>query len=1210
MCILDTNTAPDEARKNTGNPNCSCQEGDPINVGVGNVYETAIDYRAHSPFGLVVRRSYNSFVGTDSLFGYGWSSNLDRKIVIQKNYTPPGGGSSYTRLSVYRPDGRVFSFQTSGYAPSPETPSDLGAMSYDASSGGYTYLADSGQTEDYNTQGQLTSVVRQDGLTRTYQYDANGNLTSVTGPFGRTLAIAYDGSGHIATITDPAGGQYTYGYDSNDNLTSVENPDGRYVYYQYGDASYPHALTAILNNDDTTHASWSYGSQGRAIQYSLASGLHTISVAYNDADASADVTDSSGATQHITFTTTWGTVRFASTDNPCVGCFATTKSATYGDQGTLASSTDMNGTHATYTYLLDGLQSSRTEAAGTSLARTVNTTWNTALRLPTDITDSVQDQAFTYNDAGQLTSKTVTDVASGAARATSYAYGSNELLSSITGPRTDVTQTTSFTYDASGDVATLTDAAGHETQFTAYDGNGNPTAIIMPNGGGATLTYDPMQRITSVDHDGSTTGFTYNTNGWLSELTLPNGETYTYGYDAAGWVTSITDAAGNEIVYARDGAGNITQRQVKNAAGTVTETQSRTYNALEQLATIVGSAGQTASYGYDGNGNVTAYTNPDNKSWGYAYDVLNRLSTITRPDGNTVGYAYNSRGDITHVTDPRDLATNYTVNGFDETTQRVSPDTGTTSYTYDAAGNPTSRTDANGVTARYYYDALNRLTAISFGPSQNENAAFSYDQGTHGVGHLTGYSNGYDQTSLAYDVLGRVTSETSTIYATGNVTQSPSSGTAPSFTVTYGYDAAGNLTYLGYPDGLHITYTRDAAGRVTAVDTWSGKTRIPIATAISWQPFGPLASLSFANGLTETRSYTQDGWLSSLVLGSPALVNKSLGYDAAGNVTAITDNLNGANSQGFGYDALNELTSANGAYGALGYGYDSDGNRTTFAAGSATSGYGYASDSNWLLSVTGQNADTFQYDADGDVTAEGNTTYGYDAAGRLVMVDGGARASYGYNALGERVSKVATAGKGMATTLFVYDQAGHLLGEYAGNGAMEKEYIWLRNRPIAVITPSGTNYIQTDQRDAPRTITDSSGSVVWQWNPTPFGTGQPTGSFTFNLRYPGQYFDAETGNVYNHARYYDPALGRYLQSDPLGLAAGVNTYAYVAGNPLTYVDFWGLYWEYCIDTGQISHVSAKGTVTPIGTGYSGRGTGFDNSADQTMQGHSGQKNAG
>jgi RHS repeat-associated protein len=156
------------------------------------------------------------------------------------------------------------------------------------------------------------------------------------------------------------------------------------------------------------------------------------------------------------------------------------------------------------------------------------------------------------------------------------------------------------------------------------------------------------------------------------------------------------------------------------------------------------------------------------------------------------------------------------------------------------------------------------------------------------------------------------------------------------------------------------------------------------------------------------------------------------------------------------------------------------------------------------------------------------------------------------------------------TSYYVYDESGHVIGEYDQNGNPIQEHIYLGDRPVAVAVTSTVNdtpittvdYVTTDQLNTPRDITDGSGAVIWSWNSDPFGNGQPTStSFTYNLRFPGQYYDVETGHDYNYHRDYDPSTDRYMESDPSGLKGGLNTYVYAGSNPFSHSDFLGLdYW--------------------------------------------------
>jgi RHS repeat-associated protein len=211
---------------------------------------------------------------------------------------------------------------------------------------------------------------------------------------------------------------------------------------------------------------------------------------------------------------------------------------------------------------------------------------------------------------------------------------------------------------------------------------------------------------------------------------------------------------------------------------------------------------------------------------------------------------------------------------------------------------------------------------------------------------------------------------------------------------------------------------------------------------------------------------------------------------------------------------------------------------------------------------------TYSYDASGNTTSDGGRTFTYSAAGRMISsTTSGVTTSYLYSGLGERVKKANSNG----TMYFAYDEDGHLLGEYDASGNLIQETVWLDDIPVATLRPNGSSgidvyYVHTDHLNTPRRITRPSDDViVWRWDSDPFGATaaneDPDGdtqTFGYNLRFPGQYFDEETGLHYNYFRDYDAVTGRYFQSDPIGLNGGINTYAYVSDNPISYFDPAGL----------------------------------------------------
>ncbi|MDP3019170.1 MAG: RHS repeat-associated core domain-containing protein, partial [Methylococcaceae bacterium] len=234
--------------------------------------------------------------------------------------------------------------------------------------------------------------------------------------------------------------------------------------------------------------------------------------------------------------------------------------------------------------------------------------------------------------------------------------------------------------------------------------------------------------------------------------------------------------------------------------------------------------------------------------------------------------------------------------------------------------------------------------------------------------------------------------------------------------------------------------------------------------------------------------------------------------------------------------------------------------------------YAIAPSSNRLLTVQGPAAKTYSYDAAGNLTSAAATTFTWNAAGRLSKAaSGGQNYTYTDNGLGERILKNGTT-LANGPYRFVYDHAGHLIGEYDKNNSLKQETVWMGDTPVAVVKSAPAPqqihvyFIQADHLNAPRVILNNANTPVWRWdtadafgitlpNEDPDGDGN---TFEYNLRFPGQYYDQETSLHYNYFRDYDPSTGRYIASDPIGLSGGLNTYTYVENNPLRWVDPSGL----------------------------------------------------
>lgn len=350
-----------------------------------------------------------------------------------------------------------------------------------------------------------------------------------------------------------------------------------------------------------------------------------------------------------------------------------------------------------------------------------------------------------------------------------------------------------------------------------------------------------------------------------------------------------------------------------------------------------------------------------------------------------------------------------------------------------------------------------------------------------------------------------------------------------------------------------------------------------VLTNIRYQSFGPVTSWTWSNGTDEIRSTDLAGQPVMVSMGKDLGTGnndqRNLAYDVGGLVRSITSPVNSDIGQWFAYDGLGRLIAAQRGSPIITsytYGYDLSGNRNGSSVNGASTVYSTSGTSNRLLSLSGMGVDSFGYDNAGNLTTTSAATYGYDGAGRKVSATiASGTWTYVYNALGQRVKK----SDGTSTTYFVYDEFGHLLGEYDAIGHLIQETVWLDDLPVLTLRlppgasagPSEAYYVYADQLGTPRQVLrPTDGIVVWSWESEAFGQGVPNenpqgiGVFSYNLRLPGQYFDKETGLNYNFYRDYDPSIGRYIQSDPIGLAGGINTYGYVGGNPMSYTDPLGL----------------------------------------------------
>jgi RHS repeat-associated protein len=777
-------------------------------------------------------------------------------------------------------------------------------------------------------------------------------------------------------------------------------------------------------------------------------------------------------------------------------------------------------------------------------------------------------------------------------------------LTKISGPRPNTPDDVTFGYywsdDATcataptnclhrkGDLYTVTRSAGIPlvTTYLKYDGAGRPLRVSDPNGVPTDFTYSARGWLTQVavrglvdtsTTDDAITTIAYEPTGTVSKVTQPDGDYLKYTYDAAHRLTDVADNLGRSIHYTLDAAGNRTKEDSKNRTGVLKHTLSRVYDQLGRVQKTLNAASQETIIAYDANDNVDLVSDPLIHTTDQDVDALNRPTQTTQDVGGLAvltKYQYNALDQVTQVTDPKDLNTSYAYNGFGELITQTSPDTGTTSYAYDNAGNRITQVDARLITTSYGYDALNRLTSVTY-PTAALNVAYTYDTAnavcaageTYGKGRLSKFTDSTGNTQFCYDRFGNLTRK---VQVNGALTQ----------TTRFEYTLGGRLYRVTYPSGAQALYTRNSSDQISGVQLNIGGVTSTLVSSVNYMPFGPMNVITFGNGRSQTSFYDQDynfGYSFDTATGG---LNMTATPDAIGNIKMLVSTLNGAaTTRNYSYNGLNRLTSAT-TPGTTSlderFTYEGTGDRLSKQIGTGIEEtYTYADDSHRLSAVAGV---ARTYNAIGSTLTAGSgagaQTFAYDDRGRMIQskLAGVVYRNYSYNARGERVGRIDPA-TSANTTNFIYDESGHLLGDYSSTGIALHEYVWLDNTLVGVIAPSEGSaakfeYVETDQVGTPRVVIDPIRNVaIWRWSVTgsAFGEHAPDQdadgngtSWGFALRYPGQYADSAALPYYNYLRDYEAGTGRYEESDPIGLGGGISTYAYVGSNPARAIDRFGL----------------------------------------------------
>jgi RHS repeat-associated protein len=1076
-------------------------------------------------------------------------------------------------------------------------------------------------TFGYNSSGQLTSMTDGNGAITRFNYgDANGNLTSVVYPDlnagTKTRTYWYNETANMASgfpwpnaltgITDenmPATQRYaSFGYDSLGRATSS-------VHGLFATGTID-KTTLVFNADGSTTFTDALGrprTYGFDVLFQVAHpasldtpcdgcSAHDKARTYDPNGYTSGSTDFNGNGTTYNFTTALDSnghprgletqrVEGIATNTAAERTITTQWLANFRvpTQRTVQDVSGATKALTRWTYSATGQLTFRCEI-DPAIGPALNYTCGSAPSAPT----GVRQWAYTYCASGgscplvglMLTSK---------------------------GPRTDVSDLTTYLYYSNtdqtgcgtlggachllGELQSITNSLLQVTTYASYDKNGRPTRITDANGVPTDMTYHPRgwltQRAVRASNSGVSTGdqitrYSYDGVGQVTQMTRPAGDFLHFTYDPGHRLTDVVDNLKNTIHYTLDNAGNRKEEDSRiSSTAPILHKVLRVFDPLGRLQTLQNAnpptvpPGTVMSYLYDGNGNLQQLTDGRSHITVDTYDALNRL---LQTEQDTTGlkvftnYTNDALDRLHNVKDPQSLNTTYTYDALSNLTNLASRDTGVTTSKYDSAGNLKTRTDARKVIATYTYDKLNRLTAIAYTPTStpSANVSFTYDigqtpcdatlQSPFSKGHLTLISTATAMTTtLCYDRFGNLAykyqSLNGSVFATG-----------------YTYDLSNRLIQTTTPSGTLIKYTRDKTGRITGVTerTTNQTVDTPVVSGVTYDPFGPVAGIVYgSNSRTLTRKYDQDYVIGSVVdttVGKTDGLNLTFLRDAVSNLTQVKSSATTGDI--LLYDGLNRLTTVNNLSNALvaGYGYDGTGNRTSKqVAPGPLQQYTYVPNTHHLNTTDGSST-LRSYDLAGNTATIGaGLGFGYDNSGRMVQVNGPTSPlmQYAYDGQGKRVEKYLT-GNAALTQFTTYDESGHNLGDYTNATTPVREMIWMDDLPVGVLSGATPTlaYIEPDHLGTPRVaIAASTNASVWTWSlvDNPFGDiPPPTGAITLNLRMPGQNFDAESGLNYNYFRDYDSTVGRYIESDPIGLHGGINTYAYVRGNPLKKIDVKGL----------------------------------------------------
>ncbi|NWF27689.1 RHS domain-containing protein [Streptomyces sp. PKU-EA00015] len=962
--------------------------------------------------------------------------------------------------------------------------------------------------------------VREDGRLIAYPHPAPG--VPVLPSHGPRWPLDRDPDGDY-TVTDPDTGSVWH-FTPHGNelalLAQIDDRNGNWITFEYDESDAP---TSIVHHGGY-HLKLTT-SEGRITALHLAgaapdgSDQEVLRYGYTDGHLTS-VTNSSGLP-----------LQFA-----------------YDERGRVTSWTDTNG--SSYTYEYD--DQDRCIAEGGSAG-------HMALRLA-------------YSDPDPETGLRVTTATTSGGAVRRYVVNEAHQVVQQIDPLGAVTRFERDRYDR---LLSQTDPLGRTARF-AYDGSGRLTTVVRPDGREATAEYNDLGLpVRVINPDRTTVRQEYDERGNRTSMTSPSGAVTHYTYNEAGHVTAVTDALGNTTRVRSNAAG--LPVEVTNPLGATTRIDRDAFGRpvavtdplgaitrMEwtpegRLARRIDADGSEQSWTYDGEGNCLTHTDAMGQVSRFEYTHFDLMSARTGPDGVRYEFTHDHELRLTQVLNPQGLTWDYEYDAAGRLISETDFDNRPLVYERDAAGRLTARTDALGQTIRYERDDLDRVVRKD---AAGAVTTFAYDF----TDQLAEAVNADATITYLRDRYGRLVSET----VNGR-------------TMSYTYDALGRRVSRMTPTGAVSTWTYDAAGRRTSLAT-SGRT-----LTFEHDAAGQEIARHIGDTVTLASQYDVMGRLTSQhVTGAGrSIQRRDYTYRADGNLIGLNDLL--AGPKAFDLDPAGRVTAVHAGRWTERYAYDEAGNQT------------HAS---WPPSHPGQEAVGAREYTGTTITRAGNVRYEHDALGRIslrqktrlsrkpdtwryewdaesrmrsVTTPDGAVWRYAYDGLGRRIAKRRLAEDGtivLEQVTFTWDGT-TLCEETKESEALPNRVAltWDHRglRPLSqterILSPDASQQviderffsIVTDLIGAPNELIDESGAVTWRARNTLWGaTTWSKSSTTYTpLRFPGQYFDAETSLHYNFYRYYDPEVAQYLSSDPLGLIPAPNPNSYVK-NPQGQVDPLGL----------------------------------------------------